>query len=96
MTTEFGTSGLLASSAIGGSVDVDAIAFTLSGLLRDGQTASWLAVAGVLISLTANAIFKAVVAYSSGGRAFGLRVAIGFAAMYVTGAAVAGAMVMAG
>lgn len=88
MTAEFGTSGLLASSAIGGSVDVDAIAFTLAGLLRDGQTAGWLAVAGILISLTANAIFKAAVGYSIGGRTFGLRVLGGFLAMYVTGAAI--------
>lgn len=88
LTAEFGTSGLLASSAIGGSVDVDAIAFTLAGLLRDGQTIAWLAVAGVLISLTANAIFKAVVSYTSGGRRFGGMVLAGFAAMYGTGLAV--------
>ncbi|WP_321477639.1 MgtC/SapB family protein [uncultured Paludibaculum sp.] len=88
LTTEFGTTGLLASSAIGGSMDVDAIAFTLSGLLRDGQTAAWLAVAGILISLTANAIFKAAVSYSSGGRVFGIRVLAGFTAMYVTGTVV--------
>lgn len=88
LTAEFGTSGLLASSAIGGSMDVDAIAFTLAGLLRDAQTAAWLAVAGVLISLSANAVFKTVVSYSGGGRRFGGWVLAGFAAMYGTGAVV--------
>ena len=79
---QFGQAGLYLSSAIGGSVDVDAIAFTLSGMLRDGKTVQNAAVASLLIALAANAIFKAVVAYRKGGRIFGHRVAIGNSGPY--------------
>jgi len=79
---EFGASGVLASSALGGSVDADAISVSLAGLLRDGQVASHLAVAGLLIAFAANALVKTIIAFSSGGRQFGRVVAGGFLVMF--------------
>lgn len=86
-TQEFGQAGLFASSAIGGSFDVDAIAVTLSGMLRDGKAVQQSAVAALLIALAANGLLKTAVAYRKGGTAFGHRVAFGFAAMFVAGVA---------
>lgn len=84
-TAQLGDAGVYLSSALGGSVDVDAIAFTLSGLLRDSQITPSLAVAGVLISLTANAVLKSVLAVYTGGRLFGSLVITGFLAMFAAG-----------
>jgi uncharacterized membrane protein (DUF4010 family) len=84
---QFGQAGLYISSALGGSVDVDAIAFTLSGMLRDGKTLQHAAVASLLIALGANGLLKAGVAYRKGGAAFGHHVAAGFAAMFAAGLA---------
>ena len=81
----FGETGLYLSSAVGGSVDVDAIAVALSGMLRDGKTIQNAAVAALLIALAANAILKAVIAYRKGGPEFGHRVAIGFTVMFAAG-----------
>ncbi len=82
---QFGEAGLYLSSVAGGSVDVDAIAFTLSGMLRDGKTVQQAAVAALLIALGSNAVLKAIIAYRKGGRVFGNQVAIGFGAMYAAG-----------
>lgn len=84
-TAEFGDTGVLAASAVGGSVDVDAIAFTITGLLRDSKTAAATASAGLLIALAANAVVKTAIAYGSGNRVFARYVAAGFAAMYGVG-----------
>jgi uncharacterized membrane protein (DUF4010 family) len=84
-TANFGDAGVYASSALGGSVDADAIAFTLSGLLRDSQIGPSIAVAGLLIALAANAVLKTGLAFYSGGSAFGRRVLAGFAAMFTAG-----------
>jgi uncharacterized membrane protein (DUF4010 family) len=84
-TANLGDAGVYLSSAVGGSFDVDAIAFTLSGLLQDSRIVSSLAVAGVLISLAANAVLKSGLAIYSGGRAFGRLVILGFLAMFAAG-----------
>lgn len=85
---QFGQAGLFVSSAIGGSVDVDAIAVTLSGMMRDGRAVQSAAVASLLIALAANAILKSVVAYRKGGAGFGGQVATGFGVMFAAGFAV--------
>jgi len=84
-TEEFGNTGVFASSALGGSLDVDAIAFTLSGLLRDGKAAASIASAGLLVALAANAAFKSVLAYGSANRHFAQMVVGGFTAMFGAG-----------
>jgi uncharacterized membrane protein (DUF4010 family) len=85
---QFGEGGVLSASFIGGSIDVDAIVFSVSGLLKDGKLAMETAVGGVFLSLIANAAFKSFLAYSGGNREFGGRVLAGFALMFTAGAAV--------
>lgn len=84
---EFGEGGVLSASFIAGSVDVDAIVFSVSGLLRDSSLGMQTAVGGVFLSLIANAAFKTFLAFSGGTRAFGRRVTLGFLLMFSAGAA---------
>ena len=85
---ELGEGGVLSASFIGGTIDVDSIVFSLSGLLKDGQLGADTAVAGVFLGLIANAGFKTFLAFSGGNREFGTRVVAGFAVMFTAGAAV--------
>jgi uncharacterized membrane protein (DUF4010 family) len=82
---ELGAGGALSASFIGGSVDVDAIVFTMSGMLKDQGLALQTAIAGVFLALVANAVFKTFLAYSGGTKGFGKRVAVGFALMFSAG-----------
>lgn len=88
-SAEFGNAGVMVSSALGGAVDVDAIAYSLAGVMRDGAMGRQVALGGLLIALGANAALKTVFAYTSGGRAFGRVVASGFVLMFAAGVAVA-------
>jgi len=81
LTEQYGDAGVYVASAVGGSVDVDAIIFSTAGLVRDGQVATDAAVAAVLLAWGANAILKTAVAYWAGVRGFAHRVAAGFAVM---------------
>lgn len=87
-TAEFGSTGAVASSALGGTVDVDAIAFSLAGVVRDGQLNTSAAVLALLVAIAANAVLKTALAYSAGGRRFGRIVLAGFALMFSAAAAV--------
>ncbi|HNY40371.1 MAG TPA: MgtC/SapB family protein [Bryobacteraceae bacterium] len=86
-SAEFGEGGVLSASFVGGSVDADAIVFSVSGLLKDSGLAMQTAVGGVFLALVANAGFKTFLAYSGGTKAFGGRVALGFLLMFSAGAA---------
>lgn len=87
-TAEFGATGAVASSALGGTVDVDAVAFSLAGVVRDGQLGMTAGVLAVLVAIAANAVLKTALAFSAGGAAFGRVVVIGFLLMFSAGAAV--------
>ena len=87
LTAEYGDAGVYAASAVGGSVDVDAIVFSMAGLARDGQVGMNAAVGAVLLAWGANALLKTGVAYWAGTRGFAGRVTLGFGVML--GAAVA-------
>lgn len=65
-----GESGALAGSALGGSVDVDAIVFALAGMLREAQLHAGVALWGVLLALAANALLKSALAWSLAGPRF--------------------------
>lgn len=78
----YGSSGTLASSAVGGSVDVDAIVFSLGGLLREGRVGTGLAVWCLLVALAANAVLKTALAWSIAGRRFAQALIGAFAAMF--------------
>jgi uncharacterized membrane protein (DUF4010 family) len=87
-TAEFGAQGAVISSALGGSADVDAVAFSLAGVLRDGQLTAQASVLALLAAIAANAAVKTALAYASGGRAFGRVVLAGFAVMFSAAVAV--------
>lgn len=81
-TAEFGSAGAVVSSALGGTVDVDAIAFSLAGVVNDGQLALTAAVPALLVAIAANAVLKTALAFSTGGKAFGRVVLYGFLLMF--------------
>lgn len=87
-SAEFGSAGVMAASLLGGSIDVDAIAFTVSGMARDNAITLSSAKLAVLLAFASNAVLKTVLAYTAGGRRYGLPVMIGFICMIAAGAAV--------
>lgn len=78
----YGSSGMLAGSAVGGSVDVDAIVFSLAGMLREAQIPAEIALWGILVSLAANAVLKSALAASIGGARFARLLSGAFVAMF--------------
>ncbi|MCS7041900.1 MAG: DUF4010 domain-containing protein [Bryobacteraceae bacterium] len=78
----YGSSGVFASSAAGGSVDVDAILFSLAGLFREGRVDAATSVSAILVALAANAVVKTALAWHHAGPQFGRQVAAGFAVMF--------------
>lgn len=83
----FGAGALPVTAAIGGLLDVDAIAVSSAQGFASGKIGSQPAVASLLIALVMNAAFKTFVAFSAGTRAFALRVGVSFAVMLGAGAA---------
>jgi uncharacterized membrane protein (DUF4010 family) len=90
---KFGGAGLLVASFISGLTDLDAIALSLSNLLRDGHLPVTLAMQGILLAAVANSLLKATLAASLGDRVLrrtsllvlGLTAAIGVAAVVARG-----------
>lgn len=83
----YGSSGVLASSAAGGSVDVDAILFSLAGLFRDARIEAQTAVWAMLVALAANAAVKTALAWRFAGPRFGKLVLAAFLLMFSAAAA---------
>jgi uncharacterized membrane protein (DUF4010 family) len=89
----FGGAGLLAVSFLSGLTDLDAIALSLSNLLRDGQVPAVLAMQGIVVGAVANSLLKATLAASLGDRVLrrktllvlGTTAAIGAGAVIVRG-----------
>ncbi len=67
-TVWFGDAGLLVVSFFSGLTDLDAIALSLSNLLRDGQVPIELAMQGIVLGAVANSLLKATLAASLGDR----------------------------
>jgi uncharacterized membrane protein (DUF4010 family) len=80
----FGLSGLFATAALAGLVDVDAIAVT-AATLADTPVSG--IVGAILIAAAVNTLVKIVIAGSLGSRAFAVRVAATIAGVLVAGAA---------
>lgn len=78
----YGNAGTLASSAIGGSVDVDAIVFSLAGLLRESRLDASLALWSLILALAANAVLKSALAWSVAGARFARPLIGAFLAMF--------------
>ncbi len=75
LTEWFGDAGVLALAAASGVADVDAITLSLSRM-ADSELAATTAVLGIVIAAAVNSLFKAGMALSVGGRAFGRRVMV--------------------
>jgi uncharacterized membrane protein (DUF4010 family) len=86
-SAEFGSQALLWTSVVGGLLDVDSIAVASAQLFNSASATRQLSVAAVLIALLMNAVFKTGIAWTTAGRAFGLRVAASFLVMLLAGAA---------
>lgn len=78
----YGSAGLLATGAVGGSVDVDAVAFSVAGMLQEARVPPGAALAGVLVSLAANAVLKSALAASIAGFRFARFLVVAFLLMF--------------
>jgi uncharacterized membrane protein (DUF4010 family) len=82
---EVGGDAIYWASAVGGAVDVDAIAVSLAGLLAGGSISAGAALAALLLALLMNAVVKSLLAAYAGSVQFGCRVASGFGVMFGVG-----------
>ena len=87
LTKWLGAGGIYWASALGGFIDTDSIAVSLTDLLNSGQTVRQIAQWGVLIALVSNGVLKTIIAFTSGVQRFGWSLLVGFTAMFATGAA---------
>jgi len=74
----FGSAGLYAVAAISGLTDMDAITLSTSSLVNGGHLEASTGWRVILTAGVANLIFKAILAFSLGSRAFAGIVASGF------------------
>lgn len=91
LRAEFGESGAILAAAVAGFVDTHAPAISIASLTANGRMSALDAVIPILAGFTTNTITKIVVATTSGGRAFALRVAPGV--VLVAAAAWAGTLI---
>lgn len=87
-STLLGEQAVYWTSALGGSLDADAVAVSLSDLVEGEQIAASAAVAAILLALLTNALIKSIIAVYAGTANFAWRVAGGFAVMFSVGVAV--------
>lgn len=81
-TVIFGTHSLVWTSCLGGLMDVDAIVVTVADLFHGSKVDNRLAITSILLATMMNAIFKTVVAFTSGTKSFGIKVGCTFLAMF--------------
>lgn len=82
----YGQGALLMSSAIGGLLDVDAIAVTAGQMANASAVQPQAASTAVLVALAANAVFKSGLAWTAGTPAFALRIGFSFLVLLGAGA----------
>lgn len=71
----FGSSGLIATAAISGFVDVDAINLAATRLASNGQLDSGIAALAITVAVVSNTIVKGAIAWIGGGRNYGADIA---------------------
>jgi uncharacterized membrane protein (DUF4010 family) len=81
----YGSGAVYWTSAIGGSVDADAVVVSLAGLLSTGGASLGTAATSVLLALLMNGVVKAGIAFYAGTRKFAWRLTGGFVAMFGAG-----------
>lgn len=84
----FGVQGVFAGALLSSLADAHASIAALGALHSSGRLAGDDATLAVLLALSTNALTRAVVAFASGGRAFGARLALSLAASTAAGWAV--------
>jgi uncharacterized membrane protein (DUF4010 family) len=77
LQTRYGNTGVLLAAAVAGLVDTHAAAISVATLVASGKITPQDAVLPILVGLTSNTLTKIVVAATSGGWAFALRVVPG-------------------
>jgi uncharacterized membrane protein (DUF4010 family) len=85
----FGNSGFVATAAISGFVDVDAINLAATRLALSGELGLDVAVLAITVAVASNTVVKCVIAWVSGGRSFGADIAKIFALAMSAGILVA-------
>jgi uncharacterized membrane protein (DUF4010 family) len=88
----FGETGATLAGAVAGLVDTHAAAISIAAMAASGKLSAALAVVPILAGFTTNTASKMVIAGTSGGRAFALRVIPGL--IFVAGAAWVGAVAL--
>jgi uncharacterized membrane protein (DUF4010 family) len=91
LRANFGETGAILAAAVAGFVDTHAPAISIASLAANGRMTAPEVVIPILAGFTTNTVTKVVVAATSGGRAFALRVAPGVVLVAI--AAWAGALV---
>ena len=85
LNTWLGKAGVMAAAAVAGLADTHAAAVSVASLVTGGKFTAQESVLPILAALTTNTVSKMVVAVSSGGRAFAVRIIPGL--LGVVGAA---------
>jgi len=85
----FGESGFVATAALSGLVDVDAMTLIATRAMSAGEIELRVAALAITVAVASNTIVKSAIAFAAGGRRFGAVVAGVFAAAMVVGIATA-------
>lgn len=85
-SAEFGSAAVYWTSTLGGSLDVDAVAMSLTDLVRGGTVTREAGALAVLLTLAANAVIKTGIAIYGGTPSYARSVAAGFGVMAAAGA----------
>jgi uncharacterized membrane protein (DUF4010 family) len=85
-SAHFGQGVLLLTAAVGGLLDVDAIAVTAAQMTNAGAVQASGAALAVLVALVANALFKTGLAWTAGTPAFAARIGASFIILLGAGA----------
>jgi uncharacterized membrane protein (DUF4010 family) len=81
MNASFGSAGLWLGAAVAGLADAHATAASTASLVASGTVAVEQGIVPIFIGLTTNTLSKAVVAFKSGGSAYGMQIMPGLVAM---------------
>jgi uncharacterized membrane protein (DUF4010 family) len=90
LAERFGDTGLIASAAVAGLLDVDAITLSVGRMASEGVVAARSATWAIFVAATVNQLTKLGLAATLAGPALALRLALPFAAMAGAGALTAG------
>jgi uncharacterized membrane protein (DUF4010 family) len=76
LRAQFGVQGLLAGTAVAALVDAHAPVAAAFGLHAQGALDEGIAMQALLVAVGVNSVSRSIVAFASGGRTYGLRIAI--------------------